>query len=361
MQLSKPVALSREQVAAFEAEVDAIRNAVMNDLGQQDVDHIRKMIRIARASEIGGRALLHFGVGPLSWVAGVLALANAKILDNMEIGHNVMHGQYDWCGDPALHSQTFEWDIACDGEQWRHSHNVVHHTHTGILGKDRDIGYSLLRMSDAQRWKPRHRFQPLANLLLALGFQYAVGSHDLEIGRYKYGKMSKPEFKSRLERFLAKVGKQWFKDYLLFPALALWSAPRVLAGNFTANLIRNLWAYLIIFCGHFTDGVAIYREEDTRHETRGDWYIRQLTGSSNLTGGRLFHIMSGHLSHQIEHHLFPDMPAHRYPQVAPQLAALCRKYGLHYNTGSLSRQYLTVIRRILAHARAPKPAAMPSA
>lgn len=90
------------------------------------------------------------------------------------------------------------------------------------------------------------------------------------------------------------------------------------------------------------------------NETRGDWYIRQLSGSSNLTGGRLFHIMSGHLSHQIEHHLFPDMPAHRYPQVAPQIQALCRKYGLFYNTGSLFRQYLTVMKRILTHTLPPK-------
>lgn len=353
MSYANPVALSREQIAAFESEVDAIRKSVMDDVGQQDVDHIRKMIRICRASEIGGRALLHFGVGPLSWIAGVLALANAKILDNMEIGHNVMHGQYDWTGDPALHSQTFEWDIACDGEQWRHSHNVMHHTYTNILGKDRDLGYSLLRLTDGQHWKPRHRYQMITNLFLALGFQYAVGSHDLEVGRYKYGKMSKEEFRSRLKRFMSKSGKQLFKDYLLFPALALWSAPRVLAGNFAANLIRNLWTYVVIFCGHFTEGVAIYREEDTLNETRGDWYIRQLTGSSNLEGSRLFHIMSGHLSHQIEHHLFPDMPAHRYPEIAPKIQALCRKYGLHYNTGSLFRQYMTVMKRIVTHARAP--------
>jgi linoleoyl-CoA desaturase len=118
--------------------------------------------------------LLHFGVGPISWLAGVAALASAKILDNMEIGHNVMHGQYDWTGDPALNSQTYEWDIACDGESWRHSHNVVHHTYTNILGKDRDLGYSLLRMTPEQRWKPRHWLQPIANAMLAMGFQYGV-------------------------------------------------------------------------------------------------------------------------------------------------------------------------------------------
>ena len=126
MSFAKPTHLTRAQIDTFESEVNAIRASVMNRLGQADVDHIRKMIRICRISEVGGRALLHFGVGPLSWVAGVMALAHAKILDNMEIGHNVMHGQYDWTGDPALNSQKFEWDIACDGEQWRHSHNVMH-------------------------------------------------------------------------------------------------------------------------------------------------------------------------------------------------------------------------------------------
>lgn len=354
MSFASPVTLPREQVAAFEVEMDAIRRSVMDDLGQADLDHIRKMITICRISEVSGRALLHFGVGPISWIAGVLALAHAKILDNMEIGHNVMHGQYDWSGDPALNSQSFEWDIACDGEQWRHSHNVTHHTYTNILGKDRDLGYSLLRLTEEQRWKPRHWLQPFANLMLACGFQYAVGSHDLELGRYKYGKISKEEFKPRLQRFLQKVGKQSLKDYILFPALALWSAPRVLAGNFSANLIRNLWTYLIIFCGHFTDGVALYREEDTRNETRGDWYIRQLGGSSNLEGSRWFHILSGHLSHQIEHHLFPDMPAQRYTEVAPKVRALCEKYGLAYNTGGLGKQYWSVMKRILKYTLPPK-------
>lgn len=356
MSFAQPAALSREQIAAFEAEVIAIRDEEMRKIGQKDVDYIRKIIRICRASEVAGRGLLHFGVGPLSWIAGVLALAGAKILDNMEIGHNVMHGQYDWTGDPALNSQTFEWDIACDGEQWRHSHNVRHHSHTNILGKDKDLGYAVLRLTDEQRWKPRHRYQPLVNLLLALNFQHAVGSHDVEFAKYKYKKISKAEYKGQLQRFLGKAGRQALKDYVIFPALALWSAPRVLAGNFAANLLRNIWTYVVIFCGHFTEGVAIYREEDTRNETRGDWYIRQLSGSSNLEGGRLFHILCGHLSHQIEHHMFPDMPAHHYPLIAPKIQALCRKYGLRYNTGSLFAQFKTVLQRIHRHAR--QPAAM---
>jgi linoleoyl-CoA desaturase len=102
--------------------------------------------------------------------------------------------------------------------------------------------------------------------------------------------------------------------------------------------VRNLWAFSIIFCGHFPSGVATFTEEETADESRGQWYIRQMMGSANITGGELFHILSGNLSHQIEHHLFPDLPARRYREIAPEVRAICEKYGLPYNTGRLSKQ-----------------------
>src|SRR5262249_58827053 len=92
---------SRSVIEAIEAELDAIRAEVVADLGADDAAYIRRMIRFARASAIAGRALLMFGVDPVSWALGVTALSTAKILENMEIGHNVMHGQYDWMNDPA--------------------------------------------------------------------------------------------------------------------------------------------------------------------------------------------------------------------------------------------------------------------
>jgi fatty acid desaturase len=56
---------------------------------------------------------------------------------------------------------------------------------------------------------------------------------------------------------------------------------------------------------------------------------------------------SGNLSHQIEHHLFPDLPSNRYPELAPRVQALAGRYGLPYNTGSLSRQFGTTLWNIL--------------
>lgn len=342
-------------LAALALELDALNAQVKSTLGARDALHIRRMRRMVTVAEATGRSLLMFGWGPLSWLAGVLSLAFSKILENMEVGHNVMHGQYDWMNDPTLHSQTYEWDIVCDGDHWRHSHNVEHHSHTNILGKDHDYGYGMLRLTSEQRWSPVALFQPLFYALLALLFQWGVAVHDIKIGRFVKGRMSKAEFRERMRPFLRKAGRLLFKDYVLFPALALWNAPRVLLGNLLANLIRNLWTNAIIFCGHFTRDAHVYMRAEVQDESRGQWYLRQIQGSSNLEGSRWFHLLTGHLSHQIEHHLFPDLPAPRYAEIAPQVREICARYGIHYNTGSFLRQYFGVLARIFRHALPSTP------
>jgi linoleoyl-CoA desaturase len=346
--VSRP--LTRAEADAFGRELDALRAEVVADLGQRDADHMRGVMRASNRSEAVGRALLHLGVDPVSFVLGAGALAVAKILENMEIGHNVMHGQYDWTGDPALDGRSYEWDIVCAGVDWRHFHNYEHHTFTNILGKDRDVGYSFLRIFPEQEWRPQHLAQPVIALGLAALFQWGVATHDLHVDELFSGKQSLAQLRERARPFLAKAGWQLFKDYGFFPALALWNAPRVVAGNLTANLARNLWTFAVIFCGHFPEGVSVFREEDTASESRGQWYVRQVNGSANIEGGRLFHVMTGHLSHQIEHHLFPDIPAARYPEMAPRVREICARYGQAYCTGSFRRQLGTVAARILRHA-----------
>ncbi|MGH8105749.1 MAG: fatty acid desaturase family protein, partial [Arenimonas sp.] len=123
-----------------------------------------------------------------------------------------------------------------------------------------------------------------------------------------------------------------------------------LLGNLIANLIRNVWTNAIIFCGHFTENVQTYSRTEVENETRGQWYLRQIQGSSNLEGGRWFHLLTGHLSHQIEHHLFPDLPAPRYAEIAPRVKEICERYGVHYNTGGFWKQYFGVLVRIVKHA-----------
>ena len=336
--------LTPEQFEEFGRELDAIRERHLADRGQRDADYIRGIIKMQRKLEVGGRALLFL---PPAWPIGTVMLGLSKILDNMEIGHNVMHGQYDWMGDPALRGQNFEWDSACPSNQWRHSHNYMHHTYTNIVDMDRDIGYGVLRMSEDQKWSPYYLGNPLYAFLLMVFFQYGVALHELETERIRTGEIRLRDKKDMLREMWAKVRKQTVKDYVAFPLLAGPFAPFVFAGNMTANLMRNVWSYTIIFCGHFPEGTHEFTIEETRNETRGQWYFRQLLGSSNLSGGKWFHIFSGNLSFQIEHHLFPDIPAHRYAEISGEVREICRRYGLPYNTGPIHTQFASVVRKIV--------------
>ncbi|OJY37605.1 MAG: acyl-CoA desaturase [Pseudonocardia sp. 73-21] len=338
--------LTPGQVEELGRRLDAIRERIVAERGATDAAYIHSVIRKQRYLEIGGRALLFAGVLPPAWILGTAMLSASKILENMELGHNVMHGQWDWMRDPKIHSSTWDWDNTSPAEHWKHSHNYMHHTYTNVVGKDRDVGYGILRMSDEQKWNPYYLLNPLVNVLLATFFQWGVALHDLEVEKIIAGEKDRKTVWTQLKGIGKKVVRQFTKDYVVFPALAGPFFLPVLAGNVTANLVRNLWSHAIIFCGHFPDGAVQFDEEQLEGETRGQWYVRQMLGSANLDGGPLFHLMSGNLSFQIEHHLFPDLPSNRYAEIAPEVRELCAEYGLEYTTGPLWKQYLQVLRKI---------------
>ena len=343
-------AMTEERLDEFGRALDAIRARVADDLGQADVDYLRRVVRAQRGLEVAGRGLLFLGWVPPVWALATTMLGVSKILDNMEIGHNVMHGQYDWTNNPAWSSTTFDWDTACPADQWRHSHNFVHHTFTNIVDMDRDIGYGVLRVSPSTPWSPWRLANPAIATLLALNFDLGVMLHDVEFDRVLRGDRPWADAWTTLRAGLGKTGRLAAKDYVFWPLVTGPMFLSTLAANATANLMRNVWAFTIIFCGHFPDGTHEFTLEECEGESRGHWYFRQVLGSANIEGGPLFHVMSGNLSHQIEHHLFPDLPARRYKEVAGEVRALCERYGLPYNTGGLARQFGSVVRKIVRYA-----------
>jgi NADPH-dependent stearoyl-CoA 9-desaturase len=348
--------LTPEQIEQLGREFDAIHDEVFADLGDRDARYIRATIKLHRQLVLGARVALLFSRRRPLQVAGTAALSLAKILENMEIGHNVMHGQWDWMNDPDINSSSWDWDTASPAEAWRHSHNYEHHTFTNIRGKDRDLCYEIMRIDPHQKWHPIYLLQPLYNLLLMGFFEWGVAMHDLNFDAIRDGEKSKAQALAELKAIGLKARRQIVKDYVAFPALSAAVAPRAsrrrsftatLAANFTANIVRNLWAHSIIFCGHFPDQTYTFGEQEVANETRGGWYVRQLLGAANIEGGALFHFLSGNLSFQVEHHLFPDMPSSRYSQIAPRVREICGRYELPYNTGPLHRQLGTVHRTIL--------------
>ena len=252
-------------------------------------------------------------------------LGAAKILENMEIGHNVMHGQWDWMNDPEIHSSTWEWDTAQPAEQWKHSHNYIHHQFTNVLGHDNDIGYGILRMAREQKWHPVYLGQPVYNALLASLFQWGVALHDLDLEAIRKGEKDPKVMKKQLRQIGREDPPADRQGLRPVPAAhrARTSCRRPQA-NATANLVRNLWSYMIIFCGHFPDGALHFTEEEIEDETRAEWYLRQMLGSANFEGGPLLHMMAGNLGYQIEHHLFPDLPSNRYAEISGRVRRCAR-------------------------------------
>ena len=363
-----PVDLTEEQIDEFGREMDAIYYETLESRGEKDRLYILRLIRIQRSMALFGRltiyaslfllpawphALAGWGTTLIVMALGVILLGLAKILENMEIAHNVLHAQWDWMKDPEIQSNTWEWDTMSPSDRWMHSHNVVHHTWTNVLEKDLDVGYGIMRVTPLQPWKPAYLLQPFYFVTLMLLFEEGVALHEQAIIDVGEGKKKPKEILPLMKHIGRKIWGQVRKDYIMWPGLAaLVSIPisffvpespltvflLVAGANFVANIIRNIWAFVIIFCGHFPADVYNFTEEQVEGESRGQWYIRQLLGSANITGGPLFHVMSGNLSHQIEHHLFPDMCSNRYPEVAPRVKALADRYGLPYNSAPLWRQ-----------------------
>ncbi len=345
---SQVAALTEADIADLGRELDAIREQVLAERGARDARYIRRVIATQRGLEASARLILLFSRHRVAWVSGALALAAAKSLENMEIGHNVLHGQWDWMRDPKIHSTTWEWDHATPAAQWKVTHNETHHKFTNVIGKDNDLGYGIMRVDEDQPWEPRYLLQPIWNFFNACFFEYGITAYDMDLGDYlRKGKEFDPGFRERAKAAGRKILKQVTKDYVVFPALSGRSALPTLAANFTANVARNVWSHSVIMCGHFPEGVEVFATESTEGETKGQWYLRQMLGSANISGPKLLHIMSGNLSHQIEHHLFPDLPSNRYAEIAPKVRALFDRYQLRYATGSLPRQVGSAWRRVL--------------
>jgi linoleoyl-CoA desaturase len=403
--------LSEEQIEAIGKEFDELHDQVFEDLGERDAKYIHGMIDLHRRLALLGRVLLVGSRSRPLWWAGTATLSLAKILENMEIGHNVMHGQWDWMNDPVINSSAWDWDSASTAEAWKHSHNYIHHTYTNIRGKDKDLGYEIMRIDPHQKWHPFYLLQPFYNIVLAAFFEWGVASHDLDFDAIRKGEKSKEKVRRELKGMAVKARTQIVKDYIAFPALsgllntgvdlalaaagvertpvqprklsrrqkarakatgALARARRstpsqkyglvgqlierksfrqpfrsTLTADFTSNIVRNVWAYAIIFCGHFPDQTYTFTQEETDGETRGARHVRQLLGAANIEGGPLFHVISGNLGYQVEHHIYPDMPSTRYGEIAPRVREICEKYELPYNTGPFLKQLGMVQRTII--------------
>ena len=339
--------LSASDVEQLGDELDAVRTRVMADLGDDDARYIRRVIAVQRGLDAGGRALLLVSILPPAWVAGTAALSVAKILENMEIGHNVLHGQWDWMNDPEIHSPS---GSGIPRPPPRAGSTPTTTSTTPIRTSSAGTATSATPCSGSI---PRSRGSPITcssrSSTRGSRSDSSTGSRSTTSSsrRSSPGASRGPTRAGSWAGCGARSVVSWRRTTCAGRCCPGCRRRTTLAANLTANVVRNVWSHAVIFCGHFPAGAETFTEDQLDGETRGEWYLRQMLGSANIDGSPLLHLMTGNLSHQIEHHLFPDMPSNRYAEIAPVVRDICRRYGLPYTSGPLHRQYADVLGTIL--------------
>jgi len=336
-----------ERYARFGAEIDAIRDGVLSRVGAEDVKYVRRMNRFSRAMEVTGRVLIHLSPEPISFTLGVLALWVHKQLQSTEIGHTALHGAYDRLpGAEGFESRRFRWDTPIDEESWREAHNVRHHGSTNIYGRDPDVNYGPVRLTERSPYEPGHRWQ----LLFALGvifpfFAFVINTHVTGLSEALLGEdrplfvlrdRSKATRRAALKKAVRKYVPYYLYNFVLFPALAGPMFWKVLLGNVLAELLRDVYSACTIFCGHVGHDVKSY-PEGTRPKGRGEWYAMQVESANDFEVSRPVSVLCGALDRQIEHHLFPTLPPQRLREIAPAVKAACERWGVDYKTDTWGR------------------------
>lgn len=346
-----------ERFRLFGAELDAVKERVLAQVGEEDVRYVRRVNAFSRAMEIAGRGLIFFSPEPVSFLLGVGALWIHKQLQATEVGHTALHGAYDRLpGAEKFASKTFRWDTPIDEESWRYAHNVRHHGNTNVAGRDPDIHFGTVRLTERTPWNPRHRAQlAVALAVIFPNFSFFIGSHACGLNDVFFDNGLPERLDILPDRSTASVRKAWRQglrkyvpyylyNYVLWPALAGPMFWKVLLGNWLAETLRDVYSAATIFCGHVGDDVESY-PAGTKAHGRGQWYAMQVEAANDFEVSWPVSVLCGALDRQIEHHLFPTLPPQRLRQIAPEVRAICARHGVAYKTDTWGR----TLRKALGH------------
>jgi linoleoyl-CoA desaturase len=347
-----------ERYRLFGEELDAVKQRTLARIGADDVAYVKRVNRFSRSMEIVGRVLIHFSPEPITFFLGVGALWLHKQLQATEVGHTALHGCYDRLpGAEKFASKTFKWDTPIDEESWRYGHNVRHHGNTNVAGKDADIHFGTVRLTTQTPHSARNRNQLWMSLFVLFpnfGFVMAThftGLNDVFLDNGRHDKLdflpdrSKESVRGAWKKTLRKYVPYYLKEYGFFPLLAGPFFWKVMLGNFLASLGRDVYTAATIFCGHVGEDVKSY-PEGTKAHGRGQWYAMQAEASNDYEVSRPISILCGGLDRQIEHHMFPTFAPQRLREIAPEVRAICEKYGVAYKTDTWGRTLVKAFRWI---------------
>ncbi|RYE78351.1 MAG: fatty acid desaturase [Myxococcales bacterium] len=334
-------------------ELDALRAEVEASLGPDDYAHLRKIEGWGKALSATGYATAWLAPNPLS----MWCIAHGSMVRWTMMAHHVSHRGYDRVpGVPARYTskgfatgsrRLVDWFDWIHPDAWKHEHNVLHHFHTSELD-DPDLveeNTGFVRNSSVP-----HVLKTAAVALFACTWKwtYYAPNTFLVLQKTKRRRAGDAGLQGRFEdSYIANFnpltadGRAFWKACILpygglrfgvIPALFLplgpWASFSVLVNSLGAEVMTNLYTFLVIASNHAGDD--LYRFE-TKPAGRGEFYARQILCSVNYAlGNDRTDFLHGWLNYQIEHHLFPDLPMRQYQRIQPRVKAIAEKYGIPY-------------------------------
>ena len=335
-----------ERFTRLAAALKDVERRTKARIGEADVRRVKRLEMFSHTMCAVGRVLIAVSPEPFSFMAGVFALFLHKQLQAIEIGHTALHGAYDGLpGAERYRSKTYQWQVPIDEESWRYGHNVRHHGNTGVAGKDADIHFGPVRLTEQTKWNRGHRRQ-LAYTCFALfpNFAFTMNLHftgvsDAYLGKGLSGTLdflpdrSPESVRGAWRKALRKYVPYYATEYILFPLLSGPFFWKVLLGNWMSETMRDVYSAATIFCGHVGPDVANF-PKGSRPAGKGEWCARQMEASQNFEVPLPLSILCGGLDRQIEHHLFPRFSSHRLREIAPEVRAIAEAHGVRYATGT---------------------------
>lgn len=333
-------------IKALAQELREIRAELDKEVGQEDLDHLKKIERWGKICTLLGYGTAWMAPNPVSSV-----LISQGILTRWLLMHHISHRGYDKVPgvEPKYTSKVFgkgwrrlvDWMDWIYPEAWHEEHDFLHHYH---LGEDNDPDLlerntAWMREQGLPRWMQQSLIGGLA--LTWKWVYYAPSTMEvLQKARARRAKEPAPEPVSLFNPLKERGREFWLKCLLphglwrfaAIPALFAPLGPAAVANVFLntvgAELFTNVHAFLVIGPNH--TGEDLYRFDEPIKE-RDEFYLRQIVGSANYaTGTELVDWTQMWLNYQIEHHIWPDMTMLQYRKAQPRVEALCKRMGIPY-------------------------------
>ncbi len=336
---------------AFMRDISALRQEIEASLGEEDLEHLKKIEWWGRSCTALG--LLGAGLAPNPISAALLGLGRST---RWMLMHHMFHRAYDKVpGVPERYkSKVFargrrryvdflDWILP---EAWAYEH-MTHHAYVNeprdpsrgecVFDEFRDqplwvqyfmhgvaaVGWRPLKFAPASlvMWLERHEPKESRVVLQRQLFPYV-----LDVLRTSYAPHVAVHF----------VGMP-----LCYLPLGPWGVMSAFCNSVMADIFMSLQLYLVFMPSH--TGEDMYRWEG-RPRSRAESTLRQIVGTVNYPAdGDLSSWLQVWLNYHIEHHLFPDVPLRTYVWIRPRIQEICARHGIPYVEESAFVRFLKMV------------------